>query len=327
MLNLDDEDEENSVSSTWIVDITGTLRNKKTDMKVSNDGVVIQGTEFRLSLKDIELESAVLGTGACGVVTRGKIRKTGDAVAIKNLQVDDPKKKEVLLSEIKGLLASQGCPYLVQCYGGFPHRNSHCVAVVLEFMDRGNLRELLKGHADGVPQEHLPCISFQMIKAVNHLHSNKCLHRDIKPENILHNAAGQVKLTDFGISRDLAVSSAICTFVGTHSYMAPERCSSETYSFLSDTWSIGMVIYELATGLNPFRDISTFIGLFEAITDKPEPRLDESRFAPELCDVVSKCLSRDVKVRFNTEQLLEVEICRKGHGSDAQEAFREFLTA
>ncbi|CAJ1432699.1 unnamed protein product, partial [Effrenium voratum] len=81
----------------------------------------------------------------------------------------------------------------------------------------------------------------------------KMLHRDIKPENILHNRAGEVKLTDFGIAKDLDKTLAMAgTFVGTVTYMSPERCLGQDYSFASDIWSVGMVIFELSTGRYPF---------------------------------------------------------------------------
>merc|ERR1712125_169246 len=110
---------------------------------------------------------------------------------------------------------------------------------------------------------------------LNFLHDAKLLHRDIKPENILHKASGEVKLTDFGISKELTMTADVAvTFMGTVTYMSPERCMGEDYGYKSDIWSVGMVLFELASGKYPFEDISSFPALFQALMDKPEPRLE-----------------------------------------------------
>ncbi|CAJ1432698.1 unnamed protein product, partial [Effrenium voratum] len=133
----------------------------------------------------------------------------------------------------------------------------------------------------------------------------KMLHRDIKPENILHNRAGEVKLTDFGIAKDLDKTLAMAgTFVGTVTYMSPERCLGQDYSFASDIWSVGMVIFELSTGRYPFSDITSFPVLFDHLCEKPEPRLDPEYFPEELVEFDALCLTRDVSRRADTEYLL-----------------------
>ena len=83
-------------------------------------------------------------------------------------------------------------------------------------------------------------------------HKNHQVHRDIKPENILLNSIGKVKLSDFGISKELEKTKALTnTFVGTISYMSPERIQGMQYSYSSDIWSLGIVLVELATGQFP----------------------------------------------------------------------------
>jgi len=95
------------------------------------------------------------------------------------------------------------------------------------------------------------------------------------------------------------------TFVGTVTYMSPERAQGNDYSLASDVWSVGMVLYELTTGKYPFADISTFPVLYDHLCEKPEPRLDPGEFRGDLCDFVSQCLTRDVAVRQDTSTLCE----------------------
>jgi len=290
-----------SVSKTWVFDPTGTMYHKETGMKVSTEtGITFEGHEYKLSPEDIEVEDGShLGSGAGGVVRKGIIKKTGEAVAIKTVKVDDKGKRHQMVNEIKGLVESQGCPYLVQWYAGFVSKTSNVVHIALEFMDLGSLFDLktrLKG--EGVPPVHLSCMVQQIINGLAHLHTRHLLHRDIKPHNILHNSRGEVKLTDFGIARDLDATEAVAaTFVGTLTYMAPERCMGEDYSLAADVWSVGMVIYELASGQYPFEDPASFPALFEQLCEKPEPRLDVAKHPEQLCDFVALCLTRELAKR------------------------------
>jgi len=307
MLDVEDVDTDASVSMTWSIDQNGTMRHRRTGMKVSPDeGISFRGRDYKLSPQDIELEEeGRCGAGACGVVMRGTIKETGERVAVKTIKVDDKAKRDSLLREVTGLTASQGCQNLVQWYAGFVNKKTHAVHVVLEFMDLGSLADLKRrmGGA-GVPPHMLSCIGVQVMSGLAHLHQHHILHRDIKPENILHNSEGVVKLSDFGIVKDLDATLAMAgTFVGTVTYMSPERCWGNAYDLGSDIWSVGMVFFELATGQYPFADISSFPVLFEHLCEKPEPRLDPGRFPVPLCDFVGSCLTRDVAVRADTQQL------------------------
>merc|ERR1711957_573211 len=100
------------------------------------------------------------------------------------------------------------------------------------------------------------------------------------------------------------------TFVGTANYMSPERALGKGYSYVSDTWSAGMVVYELATSRFPFVT-NSFMDLYEALANKPEPRLDEGLFPPALCDFVTCCLTREEQRRSDAAMLLEHELIRE----------------
>lgn len=89
-------------------------------------------------------------------------------------------------------------------------------------------------------------VALQMLCGLSYLHSKNQLHRDIKPANVLLNSQGQLKLSDFGISRELPEEVDFSkTAVGTRSYMSPERIEGGRYSFKSDVWGLGLILYEL----------------------------------------------------------------------------------
>lgn len=295
--------------ATWETDpVTGTLRHRQTGTTISPDtGITVQGKEYSLNVKDIQLDHEErLGFGAGGSVIKGTIVTTGQRIAVKTVNFDDKGKRDQLLNDIKGLVAAETCPYLVQWYAGFVSKKSNTVHVALELMDLGSLRDLHKrARGNQVPPDMLANITFQVLMGLQHLFSKHLLHRDIKPENILHNTDGQVKLADFGIAKSLEDTLAAAgTFVGTTIYMSPERCIGETYNYSADIWSVGLVLHELATGKYPFADCSSFPALYEALCEKPEPRLDPGLFPPDLCDFTSLCLTRDLARRPDTEALL-----------------------
>lgn len=324
---LVDEDPDQTVSMTWCIDEDGTMRHNPSGLQVSPDrGVEVDGQAYRLDPRDIEMDrDGMLGSGSCGVVEAGVHKPTGMRVAVKTVKVDNRDKREQMLHEIKGLIQAAGCPYLVQWYAGFVAKETGLVKVVVEFMDRGSLADLRRRLNDaGVPHQHLPCIAAQISRGLHHLQTRRMLHRDVKPENVLHTAAGQVKLTDFGISKDLNSTMGVAgTFVGTANYMSPERANGKDYSYRSDVWSAGMVVYELATGRYPF-NTKNFMDLYTCLCVDPEPRLDEGEFPPPLCDFVAQCLTREEIRRPDAFMLLEHEVV-SGLCDEQIGAFAELL--
>jgi serine/threonine protein kinase len=125
---------------------------------------------------------------------------------------------------------------------------------------------LLRLQKERIPEDVLGKITFMLLKGLYQLHKQlHIVHRDIKPANILLNLEGVAKISDFGISRPLANTLAMCTSLkGTQNYMAPERIERQSYGFASDIWSLGLVVLECATGKYPF---NTSEGPMTTMTD------------------------------------------------------------
>ena len=183
----------------------------------------------------------------------------------------------------------------MQFYGAYFEEGM--VKVVLELMDIGSIgdvikylkeKPLLRPNAPLVPEPILSKLTQQvdfvyffrihfaffnqMLNGLLYLHKCKRqVHRDIKPDNILMNSKGEVKLSDFGISKELQKTAALCnTFVGTVTYMSPERILGTTYSYGGDVWSLGLVIMELATGIYPYSPVKAYMDMLDhIITSKP----------------------------------------------------------
>lgn len=138
------------------------------------------------------------------------------------------------------------------------------------------------------------------------------MHRDIKPSNILVNSRGSIKLCDFGVSGEL-INSIADTFVGTSTYMAPERIQGERYTVKSDVWSFGLTIMELAIGKFPFgsneltdEDCAPagILDLLQQIVHEPAPRLPKSDAFPSILeDMIQKCLFKEPERRPTPQDL------------------------
>lgn len=303
-LVLDDFEGSFKGKSSWVMEPTGTIRHLPTDSAFSErDGIKVEGEAYTLCQDDIELDNdSSLGFGMCGTVRKGMIKATKQPIALKGIRIESREKKEQLLNEVRGLAVADKCPQLVTWFGGFICKSM--VYIVLELMDLGSLKKLAEKCCSGVPAPHIACISKESLTGLAFLHEKKIVHRDIKPENILHNTQGEVKLTDFGISRELDATLGMAgTQIGTTVYMAPEMCFGADYNFAVDIWSYGLVLYELATGHHPFPSLLSFPELFDCIVKDPEPRLGEAH--PDwLREFVERCLTRDATRRADASHLL-----------------------
>lgn len=141
--------------------------------------------------------------------------------------------------------------------------------------------------------------------------AHRIMHRDIKPSNILVNSRGYIKLCDFGVSSELEGSVAE-TFVGTGTYMAPERIQGAQYTVKSDVWSVGLTLLELAIGKFPFNSDNAdepggpqgILDLLQQIVLEPAPRLPKSDAFPSILeDMITKCLMKDPALRPTPQEL------------------------
>ena len=120
------------------------------------------------------------------------------------------------------------------------------------------------------------------------------------------NSQGFVKLTDFGITKQLDETSAlVSTFVGTMNYMSPERMEGEKYSFEGDIWSLGIVLVELMTGSYPYIESRGFLEMLEQIKEDESPNVPENEhFSAELRDFIGICLQKEPENRHSPVRLM-----------------------
>jgi serine/threonine-protein kinase len=221
-----------------------------------------------------------LGAGAMGAVYRGKYVKTGLTVAIKVMapnvgtnrnSLDRFKREADILKQLKH-------PNIVRYYGAGTHKGMPFYA--MEFI-QGETLDRVIARRDRMTWEQVVDLGKQLCAALQHAHEAGVVHRDLKPSNLMITADGTLKLTDFGIAKDLDETGLTATnsTVGTAAYMSPEQCTGKEITPKSDLYSLGVVLYELLTGRKPFQAetaVDMFMLHIQGVPVRP------SRLVPEL---------------------------------------------
>lgn len=296
-LHLSVDGSEELKQESWAVQQDGSLLHCATNMVIGESGM-------RDGVGHIEVkETDMLGRGAGGVVCRATHKPTGIPLAVKIVRVEDKAKRDQMINEIHTLFRVSKNHFLIELYDVYVHKESGCVHVALEYMDYGSLADV-KRNVDTVPENLLALILMQILEGLKTLHLNNVVHRDVKLGNILVNSRGFVKVTDFGISKHLGDPLTMCdTFVGTATHMSPERAEGGDYGFSADIWSLGLCVYELASGIYPYGRVASFLGHLHNLCSTPEPRLSADKFSRELCYFVEAQLQKRPELRFSAIEL------------------------
>ncbi|XP_032107186.1 cyclin-dependent kinase-like 3 [Sapajus apella] len=221
-----------------------------------------------------------VGEGSYGTVMKCKHKNTGQIVAIK-IFYERPEKSvnKIAMREIKFLkqFHHENLVNLIEVF-----RQKKKIHLVFEFIDHTVLDEL-QHYCHGLESKRLRKYLFQILRAIEYLHSNNIIHRDIKPENILVSQSGITKLCDFGFARTLAAPGDIYTdYVATRWYRAPELVLKDTsYGKPVDIWALGCMIIEMATG-NPYLPSTSDLDLLHKIV------LKVGNLTPHLQNIFSK---------------------------------------
>jgi len=174
--------------------------------------------------------------------------------------------------------------------------------IVIELMEGGDLESLMKNHKLSV-KETLH-IMLQILEGMSYAHRMASVHRDLKPENILFTKDGVAKITDWGIGKYMASEGITKTIEtkGTFAYSAPEQFDSRKYGevdWQTDIFQLGIVFYEMLTGVKPFegRDMAEVMG--KVLTYEPDPPSSlNPDVPPELDDIVMRALLKNKKRRW-----------------------------
>ncbi|KAI9509925.1 Pkinase-domain-containing protein [Russula earlei] len=249
-----------------------------------------------------------IGQGASGHVYVAKTLATGKKVAIKEMDLSTQPRKELIVNEIMVMKESRH-PNIVNFLNSYLVRGNE-LWVVMEFMEGGALTDIIENNT--LEEDQIACISNETCKGLGHLHSQHIIHRDIKSDNVLLDAAGRVKITDFGFCAKLTdQKSKRATMVGTPYWMAPEVVKQKEYGAKVDIWSLGIMAIEMIEQEPPYLDEEPLKALYLIATNGTPTLKKPEALSRELKSFLSVCLCVDVKSRATAGELLEHEFLKK----------------
>lgn len=246
----------------------------------------------------------------------------GKAYLVRNIEVDqlavvkqmetgsmDAKERNEAVREAM-LLKRMVHPNIIQFQEVFMTKKGK-LCIVMEYADGGDIHSQIK-EAKGVllPEERIVEWFVQTCFALLFVHDRRVLHRDLKTQNVFLMASGQVKLGDFGIARVLeATKDYAKTMVGTPYYLSPEIIQDLPYAYKSDVWSMGVVLYEMATLKHPF-DADCLVNLAAKILKDDIPPLDH-KYSSNFVVLTQSMLRKNDKERPSIREILQFEFLSK----------------
>jgi Protein kinase domain len=263
-----------------------------------------------------------LGTGATSRVDKARDTLIGRVVALKTFLhgfgSGDVQKQFLREAQIIGRLAH---PFIVGLYDvgtnadGVPY-------FVMEYVDGKTLEKVLD---DGpLPLEKAALWATDLAAAIARAHRAKVIHGDIKPANILVTKEGQVKLGDFGIARFATQVSNSGVLMGTPAYLSPEQIQGNAQDTRSDLFSLGIILYQMTTGVQPFSGSSVSAVCAQIVAIMPPPPSHHNPSLPAAFDrIVMRCLAKDPADRYATAEALGASLYPFAHAQEMAPAVAE----
>ncbi|KII86751.1 hypothetical protein PLICRDRAFT_55660 [Plicaturopsis crispa FD-325 SS-3] len=267
-------------------------------------GVAYQpSTGQSLTIDAFELIT-VIGKGSFGKVMQVRKRDTSRIYALKTIRkahiVDRNEITHTLAERL--VLARINNPFIVPLK--FSFQSEQKLYLVLAFVNGGELFHHLQ-REQRFNEERARFYSAELLLALEHLHELDVVYRDLKPENILLDYTGHIALCDFGLCKlNMTKNDTTNTFCGTPEYLAPEILNAQGYSKGIDWWTLGVLLYEMLSGLPPF---------YDEVTDKmyqkilQEPLVFGPEIGAEARSILTGLLTRDPSQRLGVNGAEEIK--------------------
>lgn len=264
---------------------------------------IVAKDDGKTNVNDLYKRTEVIGRGKFGVVYKGYNRKTNQVVAIKvlNLDTDQEEVKDVQ-QEIQFLSRLKQAPNITHYHGSYLSDTK--LWIIMDHCAGGSVRSLLK--PGRIEEKYIGVIVRELLVALQYVHRAGVIHRDLKAANVLITRDGNVQLCDFGVAAQLTANALKrTTMAGTPYWMAPEVImEGAKYDLKVDIWSLGITIYEIATGNPPYSDKDAMRAM-QLITKSKPPRLEGRNHSPLLKEIIALCLDENPDERQSADDLLK----------------------
>ncbi len=248
-----------------------------------------------------------IGTGGMATVYRGQDQVLGRTVAIKMMlpqYANDPSFAARFKQEAQAA-AALSSPYIVSIYDWGKDGESYYI--VMEYLRGTDLKSGIRKHG-ALDSRKVAQIGSQIAQALSVAHRHDIIHRDIKPQNIMVQPDGNIKVMDFGIAR--AKNSSLTTdnsVLGTAHYVSPEQSTGKPLGPTTDIYSLGIVMYEAATGRVPFAGDDAISVAMKQVNEAPQPpSLINPNVDPALEAIILRCMEKNPADRYQSADELLV---------------------
>lgn len=265
-----------------------------------------------------------IGSGGMGDVYRATDPRLGRDIAIKTLPAAFASEEDRLARferEAK-LLAALNHPHIASIYSLDEYQGTLYLA--MELVEGETLEEKLKPGA--MPVEEALRLALQIAEGLEAAHEKGVVHRDLKPANVMVTPDGVLKVLDFGLAkafshepeeaspgRSPALSLAMTQqgiILGTAGYMSPEQASGQATDQRADIWSFGVVVYEMLTGLPPFKGESVPHILADVLKSEPDWKRLPKNLHPRILELLERCLEKKPRNRYHSIADARIDIER-----------------
>ncbi|KAF9608503.1 hypothetical protein IFM89_009869 [Coptis chinensis] len=252
-----------------------------------------------------------IGAGSFGVVSMAMNTCTGELFAMKSSFGTTFR----ALENEANILEKLSSPYIIQCLGREVSNEAHGeqkLNVFMEYMAGGTLLDIAEKFGYDLNESVIRVYARDILKGLDYLHENGIVHCDLKCKNVLLGSTGNIKLADFGSAKRLGSSKAegeaktsSQPISGTPLWMAPEVLRKEGLDFASDIWSLGCTIIEMVTGRPPWghETLNPMASILKIASSNEVPPFP-TKLSKVGLDFLDKCLQRDPKMRYTTQELL-----------------------
>lgn len=250
-----------------------------------------------------------LGSGAMGVVYRATDPMIGRTIALKTIRAELVGQSAVSLEQLAQRFRNEA-----RAAGSMNHRNIVTIYdagedqgtffIAMEYLEGTTLQQLI-AQRRSLRSDEVVGIGTQICAGLDYAHARGIVHRDVKPANIIITGDGTVKITDFGIAKAEEALAAQMTLtgqiLGTPDYMSPEQVKGLPLDGRSDLFSLGVVLYQMATGERPFPGQSVTTVIYKIVHETPTaPHALDASVPAGLSAVIMRALAKSPDARFQT---------------------------